>query len=48
MKPVIIGGVVAAALVLAFVGGSIFQEEQDSPLENAAESLNDAAEELGD
>ncbi len=46
MNPVFIGGVVASAIVLAFVGGAIFKEEQDSPLENAAESLNEAAEEL--
>ncbi|WP_119169387.1 hypothetical protein [Algihabitans albus] len=44
MRPVIIGGLVAAAVIAAFVVGLLVAEEDKGPLERAGERIDEAVE----
>lgn len=44
MRPVMIGGLVAAAIVAAFVIGLLVAEEDKGPLERAGERIDEAVE----
>ncbi len=46
MRPLLIGGLVAVAILAAFFVGMSLTEEQDGPAEQVGESLDQAAEEL--
>lgn len=41
MKPVMIGAIVAAAIVAAFAIGMIMDEETDGPIEQLGETIDD-------
>ncbi|WP_421708231.1 hypothetical protein [Algihabitans sp.] len=44
MRPVLIGGLAAAAIVAAFVIGLLVAEEDKGPLERAGERIDEAVE----
>ena len=48
MRPVVIGGLVAAAVIAAFVTGLLVAEEDKGPLERAGERLDEAVDEAGE
>ncbi|WP_375593330.1 hypothetical protein ABWI00_14880 [Algihabitans albus] len=48
MRPVVIGGLVAAAVIAAFVIGLLVAEEDKGPLERAGERLDEAVDEAGE
>lgn len=43
MKPVVIGVIVAAAIVAAFVIGTMLEDETDGPLEQLGETIDKKA-----
>lgn len=43
MKPIIIGGLVAVAIIIAFAAGSLFQESNEGPLEEISEAIEETA-----
>ena len=48
MRPVVIGGLVAAAVIAAFVIGLLVAEDDKGPLERAGERLDEAVDEAGE
>ncbi|MGP1256919.1 MAG: hypothetical protein ACTS10_21055 [Kiloniellales bacterium] len=48
MRPVVIGGLVAAAIIAAFVIGLLIAEEDKGPLERAGERIDEAVEDAGE
>ena len=48
MRPVVTGGLVAAAVIAAFVIGLLVAEEDKGPLERAGERLDEAVDEAGE
>ena len=43
MKPIVIGGIVAAAVIIAFIVGMSLEDKADGPIEKLGESIDKAA-----
>ena len=48
MRPMMTGIIAACAVIVAFVAGMMIEEENDGPIENVAEAVEDAGNELKD